>query len=117
MMNSQINTFTLSDSETSADEARVCKSYTIRLDFITESQIDDIIRSGALGLDKLCPYSMGCLQRKDIILKKEGRIQLFTDTRIKNIELIKVESSKKTSIAVSVSNTVESYITATQQIT
>lgn len=117
MMNSQINAVVLSHSKICTVETQASKSYTMRLDFLTESQINDIIQSRIVGLDKLCANTMGCQKRKEIVLQKEARIQLFTDTRIKSVELIKMESGKKTSIAISESSTTENYITVPQQIT
>lgn len=93
------------------------KPYWMRLDFMTESIKDEIIQSGSVGLDDICDYTMGCQNRKDIILNKGDKIQLFTDSRIKEVELIYKNSGKKAVIATSVTNSKESYILVTQQIT
>lgn len=107
----------ISDFKINTEVTQVTKPYSMRLDFMTESKMDEIIQSSTVSLDDLCGYTMGCKSRKDIILNKGDRIQLFTDPRIENVQLIKIESDKKTSIATSVTNNKESYIVVTQKIT
>lgn len=88
----------------------------MRLDHTTESQIDDIIIAGTNRLVRLCSYTMGCDSRKDIVFNKGDRIQLFKDSRIKSVELTKMELGKIKSIAVYEINSKESYIIVPQQI-
>lgn len=113
--NSQINT-SVSGSSICIKVAEINDSYTMRLDFMTESQVDDIIQSGIVSLDQLCDFTMGCKSRKEVILNANDRIQLFSDSRVKSVELVKMEDGKKTTIAVSTSNSKESYIQVPQEI-
>ena len=92
------------------------KQYSMRIDFMTESQKDDIIQSGTVKLTDLCAYTMGCQSRKDIVLDVGDKIQLFKDKRIKHIELIRIDDNKKTTIGTSVTTSKESYITVNQRI-
>ena len=91
--------------------------YSMRLDFMTESQVDDIIELRKITLDDLCDKTMGCKSRTSIVLSVGDKIQLFNDDRISKVELIQIKSGKKFIIASSVTTKKESYIVVTQEIT
>ena len=117
MIHSQTNSPRISENLLELEVNKVYKPYSMRLDFMTESMIDDILESGTVGLEQLCAYTMGCQSRKDVVLNNEDRIQLFIDARVKSVELIKLDSDQETSIAFSITNSKESFITVPQQIT
>lgn len=91
--------------------------YSMRLDFMTESQVDEIIQLRKSTLHDLCQKTMGCEKRVDVVLAEGDKIQLFEDARIASVELIKIESGKKMTIAKSVTTKKESYIVVPQKIT
>ena len=91
--------------------------YSMRLDFMTESQVDDIILQKMITLDDLCDKTMGCRSRTDIVLAIGDKIRLFNDDRISSVELIRKEAGKKYTIANSTTTKKESYIIVPNEIT
>lgn len=63
--------------------------YTLRLDLITESQIDDLIAASEIPLLDACEKVMGfTIDHDGTVLREGDRIRLFKDERIENIQLI-----------------------------
>ena len=115
-LNSQTQSIDINGPHYDVKTTNTSDRYSMRLDFMTESQIDAVIQSGVIGLDELCSYTMGCKSRKDIVLNEGDKIQLFKDDRIKSVELIKIESGKKTTIASATNTVAQSFILVPQTI-
>jgi|GEM_PF-4679962 len=61
---------------------------------------------------------MGCQSRKDVVLAKGDKIQLFVDSRVKSVELIELnQENKKTSIGKSNNSKKGNYILVPKEIT
>jgi len=115
-VNAQSSSRTISTNIKDPEVTQVTNSYSMRLDFMTESQIDEVILSGMVSLSDLCDRTMGCQSRKDVVLAEGDRIQLFVDARLKNVELIELDQNKKTSIAQLIKVNQENYILVPKKI-
>lgn len=74
------------------------KNLTVRLDLITESQVDEILNRKRNSLYDLCQLTMTYKKRGDIILTKGDKIKVFVNEDLNSVELVKIDNGTFTVI-------------------
>jgi hypothetical protein len=97
-----------SDHKKSASKAQ---NATLRLDMLTESQKDEIITKKDIPLTEICSIIINCPQNSDgPLLQKGDRIRLFNDSRISEVQILKVSGNKKQVMSKMTLNSKTSYL-------
>lgn len=94
-----------------ANNASKAQNATLRFDMITESQKDDIIAKKDILLHDICNIIINCPQNSTgPLLLKGDRIRLFNDSRVSEIQILKVSGKKEKVISKMTLNSKTSYL-------